>query len=330
MKAYVFLLCSLCFQLATAQNVVYFPGFELINVEEPTAGLQYSTSKLIKSYIEDNHSYTILLDERIGGEGYLSRESLQQSVVNATEQKARFFMRGEIHFLQGVYIISLGVYETASMEQVWHDMAKGAAEQDLDPLLSRLGRSFFTDRTAKTDIEIDEVTTYDQQGVELAQMKVNHFVGIMLGGKAIPNESTLSGFGLAYTYDASTVLFNFDFELFPSSTISINHSNPGQKMQSGGVSLGVTYPLTRKRSTFFLNGGMEYGYTTIRQEDAEWGDKESESGIGAYIGGGYLINRNSTVNLRIFTAVSIPFYHVDQTNVTGIKFGIVTSFAKKR
>ena len=239
-------------------------------------------------------------------------------------------MRGEIHFLQGVYIISLGVYETASMEQVWHDMAKGAAEQDLDPLLSRLGRSFLTDRTAKTDIEIDEVTTYDQQGVELAQIRVNHFVGVMLGGKVIPSESTLSGFGLAYTYDASTVLFNFNFELFPSSTISINHSNPGQKMQSGGVSLGVTYPLTRKRSTFYVNGGMEYGYTTIRQEDAEWGDKESKSGIGAYFGGGFLINRNSTVNLRIFSAVSIPFYSVNSTNVSGIKFGIVTSFAKKR
>ncbi|MEQ9466806.1 MAG: hypothetical protein RLN88_05300 [Ekhidna sp.] len=329
MKTYLFLLASLLGHLTTAQNVVYFPGFELINME-PTQGLQYSTSKLVKSYIEDNHSYTILLDDRIGNEGYLGRQSLQESVAQAAKMNARFFMRGEIHFLQGVFIISVGVYETASMEQVWHDMAKGAAEQDLDPLLSRIGRAFFSSKTAKTDIEIDEVTEYDQKGIELAQIKVNHFVGVMLGGKAIPNESTLSGFGLAYTYDASTVLFNFDFELFPSSTISINHSNPGQKMNSGGVSLGVTYPLSRKRSTFYLNGGMEYGYTTIKQAQDEWGDRASASGIGAYFGGGYLINRNSTVNLRIFTAVSVPFYHVDNTNVTGIKFGIVTSFAKKR
>lgn len=329
MKTYLFLLTSLLVHLTTAQNVVYFPGFELINME-PTQGLQYSTSKLVKSYIEDNHSYTILLDDRIGNEGYLGRQSLQESVAQASKMNARFFMRGEIHFLQGVFIISVGVYETASMEQVWHDMAKGSAEQDLDPLLSRIGRAFFTSKTAKTDIEIDEVTEYDQKGIELAQIKVNHFVGVMLGGKAIPHESTLSGFGLAYTYDASTVLFNFDFELFPSSTISINHSNPGQKMNSGGVSLGVTYPLSRKRSTLYLNGGMEYGYTTIKQVQDEWGDRESASGIGAYFGAGYLINRNSTVNLRIFTAVSVPFYHVDNTNVTGIKFGIVTSFAKKR
>lgn len=328
MKTTLSLVAVLLFQLGFAQKVVYFPGFELINME-PTNGLQYSTSKLIKSYIEDNHDYTVLLDERIGSGGYLEREPLSTSVAKATEMNARFFMTGEIHFLQGVYIISLGVYETNSREQVWHDMAKGAAEQDLDPLLSRLGRSFFTNRTAKTDIEIDEVTEYDQKGVELAQIKVNHFMGIMLGGKAIPNESILSGFGIAYTYDASTFLFNFDFELFPSSNLSVNHRSSDRSLHSGNVSLGVTYPLSRKRTTFYLNGGMEYGYTQINDVAYDIDYHTTGSGIGAYFGGGLMINRNSTVNLRIFTAVSVPFYQVDDTNVTGIKFGIVTSFARK-
>lgn len=329
MKTYLSLLFLLIFQLSLAQKVAYFPGFELINMEASN-GLQYSTSKLIKSYIEDNHDYTILLDERIGAEDYLGREPLSTSVAKATEMNARYFMTGEIHFLQGIYIISLGVYETATGEQMWHDMAKGAAEQDLDPLLSRLGRSFFTNRTAKTDIEIDEVTEYDQQGVELAQIKVNHFVGVMLGGKAIPNESILSGFGLAYTYDASTFLFNFDFELFPSSSLSINHRSPDRTLHSGNVSLGVTYPLSRKRTTLYINGGMEYGYTQINDSQYDIEYRTSQAGIGAYFGGGLMINRNSTVNLRIFTAVSVPFYQVDDTNVTGIKFGIVTSFARKR
>lgn len=328
MKTKISIITLIAFNLCFAQKVVYFPGFELINME-PTNGLQYSTSKLIKSYIEDNHDYTIMLDERIGAGGYLDREPLSSSVAKATEMNARYFMTGEIHYLQGVYIISLGVYESTTREQVWHDMAKGAAEQDLDPLLSRLGRSFFTNRTAKTDIEIDEVTAYDQQGVELAQIKVNHFMGVMLGGKAIPNESILSGFGLAYTYDASTFLFNLDFELFPSSNLSVNHRSPDRSLHSGNVSLGVTYPLSRKRTTFYVNGGMEYGYTQINDTKYDIEYHTSQSGIGAYFGGGLMINRNSTVNLRIFTAVSVPFYRVDDTNVTGIKFGIVTSFARK-
>ncbi|MEP0985770.1 hypothetical protein [Ekhidna sp.] len=328
MKILLSLITILIFQLGVAQKVVYFPGFELINME-PSNGLQYSTSKLIKSYIEDNQGYTILLDERIGANVYLGRELLSNSIVKARELDARYFMTGEIHYLQGVYIISLGVYETATREQVWHDMAKGAAEQDLDPLLSRLGRSFFTSRTAKTDIEIDEVTEYDQMGVELAQIKVNHFVGVMLGGKVIPNESTISGFGLAYTYDASTVLFNFDFELFPSSTLSISHHSGKRKLQTGNISLGVTYPLTRKRSTLYVNGGMEYGYTTLKDRVYDADYSTTEAGIGAFAGGGVMINRNSTVNLRIFTAISVPFYRVDDTSVTGFKFGIVTSFARK-
>ena len=329
MKTKLSLISLLIFQLSFAQKIVYFPGFELINME-PTNGLQYSTSKLIKSYVEDNHEYTIWLDDRIGGNEYLEREPIATSVAKATELNARYFMNGEIHYLQGVYIISLGVYDTNTREQVWHDMAKGAAEQDLDPLLSRLGRSFFTNRTAKTDIEIDEVTEYDQQGVELAQIKVNHFMGVMLGGKVIPNESTLSGFGLAYTYDASTFLFNFDFELYPSSNLSVNHRSPDRTLHSGNVSLGVTYPLSRKRTTFYVNGGMEYGYTQINDSQFDIDFHTSQSGIGAYFGGGLLINRNSTVNLRIFTAVSVPFYRVDDTNVIGIKFGIVTSFARKK
>ncbi|WP_370088230.1 hypothetical protein [Ekhidna sp.] len=330
MKAYLISLSFLLiFQCSFAQKTVYFPGFELINMDS-AAGLQYSTSKLLKSYIEDNHNYTIILNEHLGNPNYTARELLAESARVAAEKGTRYVMQGEIHYLQGVYIISLGVYESADHTQVWHDMAKGSVEQDLDPLLSRLGRAFFTSRTAKTDIEIDEVTEYDQQGVELAQIKVNHFVGVMLGGKHIPNQSTLSGFGLAYTYDASTVLFNFDFELYPTSTLSIDHHSSDRRLQTGNIGLGVTYPLTRKRMTFYVQGGMEYGFTSIRDKSYDLPYAETESGIGAYLGGGFLINRNSTVNLRMFTTLSIPFYQVDGSNVTGIKFGIVTSFAKKR
>lgn len=311
----------------SAQQSVYFPGFELINMDE-RPGFQYSTSKLLKSYIENNHEYTIVLDELIGQEGYQGKETLASSIAKAKSMNVPFTMKGEIHFLQGVYILSLGVYETASMQQIWHDMAKGLSEQDMDPLLSRLGRTFFTNRTAKSDVEIDEVTHYEESGVEIAQIKVNHFVGLKLAGKVMPGESTLSGFGLAYTYDASSFLFNMDFDLFPSSTLSVRSEN--RKWNNGSMSLGIMYPLTRKRTTPYLDGGMEYGYTKMKETFFDQEDVQSASGVGLYFGGGVILNRNSTVNLRVFTTVSIPFYRVDGRNVTGVKFGIVTSFAKKR
>ena len=165
--------------------------------------------------------------------------------------------------------------------------------------------------------------------MELAQIKVNHFAGVMLGGKQISHEGVLSGFGLAYTYDASTFLFNLDFELYPSLTL-LNHTTEDRKLQSGAINLGVTYPFTRKRTTLFVQGGMEYGYAQVRQTLFEEDYHTTETGIGAYVGGGLLINRNSTVNMRLFTVLSVPFYEVDGINLTGFKFGIVTSFARKK
>ena len=90
------------------------------------------------------------------------------------------------------------------------------------------------------------------------------------------------------------------------------------------------YPLTRKRTTAYLDGGMEYGFTKMKETFFDQEEGQSASGVGLYFGGGVILNRNSTVNLRVFTTVSIPFYRVDDRNVTGVKFGIVTSFAKKR
>ena len=143
MRTFFITLLVVASQATTGQNLVYFPGFELINVPD-NGELQYSTSKLIKAYVEDNHAYTLILDKNVSTVGYNVDEDQSQSAKSALEINARFFMRGEIYYLQGKYIVSLGVYESKTNERVWHDMVKGAVEQDLDPLLSRLGRSFLT------------------------------------------------------------------------------------------------------------------------------------------------------------------------------------------
>jgi len=328
MKKHFFLwMIFLTTQVVIAQRTVYFPGFELINLNN-REGLEYSTSKLIKAYIESNHDFVIILDEGIGGPGYDVRSAVAVSSPKAQELDTHYKMLGEIHFLQGVFIVSLGLYEVQTDKQVWGHMVKGSSEDDLDPLLSRLGRTFFTNKTAKTDIHIDEVTEYDEQGIELSQIKVNHFVGVMLGGKHIPEENVLSGFGVLYTYDASNFLFNLDFEFYPSSNLIVDQSDSERRLQTGNVGLGITYPFSRKRNTFYINGGMEYGFGRIKDFYFDQEYTIARSGIGTYFGGGFLVNRNSTVNLRIFAAVSMPFYTVDNTDLTGIKFGIVTSFAK--
>ncbi|MEP1093699.1 MAG: hypothetical protein ABJG78_01240 [Cyclobacteriaceae bacterium] len=328
MKVLLFLLiCTFSYQLRAQTNTVYFPYFELISTNKD-ANLQYSTSKLIKSYIENNHPYAVILPER-EAESYFEDEGQSVALAKAKEVSALYFMDGEIHNLQGVFIISLGLYETASGERVWHDMVKGTLEQDLDPLLSRLGRSFLTTKTAKTDIEIDEVTEYDSRGIELKQIKVNHFIGLMIGGKYLFGEETLSGLGLAYTYDATTFLFSLNFDYYPSSSLLRDGAFDERSLRNGSFSLGGMLPLSRKRSTAFIDAGLEYGFMTSRRDPKFSEDTGStQGGIGLYAGAGYLINRNSTVNLRVYGGVSIPFYTLENQNFPGFKFGIITSFAR--
>ncbi|MCP4458839.1 MAG: hypothetical protein GY816_12570 [Cytophagales bacterium] len=305
-------------------NQVYFPYFELINLDE-SKDLQYSTSRLIKTYIETNHDYHILLPEKT--DNYFDLNGYASAIEEAQNREAEFVMLGEIHSLDGDYIVSLGMYNSKTGKKLWHDLIKGVSQEDLDPLLSRLGRNFMKETKARDDVEIGEVTDYEQQGVALQQIKVNHFMGLMVGANTLIGDQTLSGFGLAYSYDANTVLFNVNFDFYPSSSVVINAELLEEKKQSANFNLGILYPLSRKRMTWFLSGGMEYGMVRIDAEGFEL-DPERVSGVGLFAGGGYLINRNSTVNLRIQAAISFPTYKIRDTYHPSLKFGIVTSFTK--
>ena len=116
---------------------------------------------------------------------------------------------------------------------------------------------------------------------------------------------------------------NFDY--YPSSPVRLNAEALEEREQSGNFNMGVIYPLSRKRMTWFIEGGMEYGMVRIDPENSEF-PAENVSGVGIFAGGGYLINRNSTVNLRIQAAVSFPTYRIRNTYHPSVKFGLVTSF----
>lgn len=308
-----------------AQQKVYFPYFELISLDKDI-DIQYSTSRLVKSYTEDSHDINILLPE--SNDSYYAKETFFESIENAKAFGADHVMLGEIHGLGNLFIVSLGLYEVSSGNKVWHDMVKGRSTEDLDPLLSRLGRNFNTSIKAKDDVEISEVTEYEQQGVELAQVKVNHFVGLLIGGTYLFGEQTSSGFGISYSYDATSVLFNVNFEFYPSSGILNDDNGNVRRIRNGNFNLGVLYPLSKKRMTWYLQGAMEYGFINVYRDEPEL--NKTNAGVGLYLGAGYLINRNSTVNLRINAGLSIPTYSVDGQSFPGLKFGLITSFSKKR
>ena len=68
MRTLIITLLIVAANATMSQNLVYFPGFEMINVPD-NGELQYSTSKLLKAYVEDNHDYTMILDKRVSTQG---------------------------------------------------------------------------------------------------------------------------------------------------------------------------------------------------------------------------------------------------------------------
>jgi len=321
-------LSILLFIVSTASiaqaNKIYFPYFELINLEE-NAELQYSTSRLVKTYIETNHDYHILLPEKASE--YYAANSYDIALKAALERKSDHVLIGEIHSLDGIYIVSLGLYETSTGKKLWHDLVKGISNEDLDPLLSRLGRNFMTETKASDDVEIGEVTAYEAQGAAIQQIKANHFFGLMIGGNSLIGGKTLSGFGIAYSFDANTVIFTGNFDYYFSPKVIENLEIQANRMESGSLNLGILYPLSRKRMTWFLNGGMEYSFIQLI-DDTEFYTEDGIGGISVFMGGGYLLNRNSTVNMRIHAGLSFPTYRIGDSYYPSLKFGVTTSIAR--
>ncbi len=313
-----------CLAGYSQKNEVYFPYFELINLEQD-GELQYSTTRLLKTYVESSNEYYLVIPshDRIT---YLNPVSTEESLNAARQENAEFLLTGEIHNLDGSFIVSLSVFDAKTGEKKWSDLIKGVSSEDIDPLLSRLGRTFMTKTKARDDIEIGEVSEYEQKGIELQQIKANHYFGVMVGGNTILGERTLSGFGLAYSFDASSVIFNVNFDYYFSSQ-SLDSELQADKMELGSFNLGLMYPMSRKRNTWFLSGGMDYSFVEIYQDSPDF-NPDRTGGVGLLVGGGYLINRNSTVNLRIHSSLYFPTYDMIGGYQPSIKFGLTTSIAK--
>ena len=305
-----------------AQRNVYFPYFELINLE-PDMGLQYSTSRLVKAYIEDYHDFNILLPNN--DNEYYEKEEFEESVQYAQERNADLILTGAIVELGDKYVISMGLRSVYSGEQVWHDMVKGNVREDLDPLLSRLGRNFSTETKARNDAEFGEETNYESEVAQTVESRSDHYFGVMLGGNYILNEQNISGFGFAYTFDASNIMIISNLEFYPTSALLADEDIEGVRYRHGNVNIGAIYPLSRNSMTFFAQGGMDYGFHTV--DRSEPNETRTNGGVGFFLGGGFIVNRNSAVNLRINAALTLPLYYVEGQQLTGLRFGLITSFS---
>lgn len=306
------------------KNEVYFPYFELVNLQDD-GELQYSASRLMKTYIESNNQYTVVVPDH-DRYTYRTPGNIDDAISEAKQQGSEYLLVAEIHKLESTFIVSVAVYEVATQEKKWNDMIKGLTSDDLDPLLSRLGRAFMTKNKARDDVEIGEVSSYEQQGVELQQIHANHYFGAMVGVNSIIGDEALSGFGFAYSFDANTILFNVNLDYYFSSN-DLDSDIADERMEMGSFNLGLMYPFTRKRMTWYANGGMDYSFVKVFTDDSLFETSET-GGVGLFAGLGYLINRNSTVNFRIQSNIYFPTYRLGDSYHPSLRISVTTSISK--
>jgi hypothetical protein len=69
---------------------------------------------------------------------------------------------------------------------------------------------------------------------------------------------------------------------------------------------------------------MEYSFIQLIN-DTKFSSEDAIGGVSVFRGGGYLLNRNSTVNMRIHAGLSFPTYRIRDSYYPSLKFGVTTN-----
>lgn len=305
-----------------SQEKVYMPYIEVLNMHPD---YQYSVSRLFVSYIQQNNSkFEIVLPNRPDSGLYYETPAIARE--NAARIQAPYYIIADMNRIGETVIVSLGLYKTADGSKVWFDMLKAQNPEDLDPIMLRLAKNMGTPVKASDAGDIYSVTQYDSK--ELNRQQANFNYGISVGGSKpffSADDNFATGFGLHGTYDARYML------------IDMNASFHFSHLDIIGLNLNVYHPFSSSRNTPFIGGGMGFGSMSYRYEypdNSSWNSSGKTStavrGSGLVIqgGGGYILNRNSNVQIRLTAQAYYSLF--DIKNYSTWLYDEVPDYYKKR
>jgi hypothetical protein len=295
-----------------AQEKVYFPFFELINVHTE---YQYSTSKLLKAYCDNAGKYQIILPaKQTDGSAY--SEAFEQTWDKAKNLGARYFMTGELNALQEKMIVSISLYNTSDGMLVWNDILKAATLDDMDPILILLSKSIGSKSKASELEDIYSVSQYDSQ--ELAKKEANTSFGIFLGGVYTMfsgvDQNFSSGLGARITYDSRELILDITGEAYFGEVEIVD------------INLSGYYPFSSGKKTPLIGGGLGFGSHKIIYDETTINGSVRNSGLIMYAHGGYLFNRTSSVQMRGMISLYTATYEVDGKLPYGAALNLTFSF----
>lgn len=311
---FIILICIFSFKLSFSQEKVYMPLVEVLNIH---TDYQYTISKLFKTYVDNNGKYEILLPYK--SDTVYFKETFEQSKLKAAALNTPYFVIGELNRIGETVVVVFSMYKTSDGTKIWSDLLKAQSPEDLDPIIYKLAKNIGTENKAGNDGDIYNVTEYDSK--ELNKINANLNFGISVGGTfpfVNADDKSGAGFGLMASYDVRDMIFDIGANAYFSS-VDIYY-----------MSLKLSYPFSDKRHSPYLGGGLGFGGMNSKKEyeyevkEKDWltGDTtintytetgtKRGSGLMLFAGGGYIINRNSNVQLRVGGDVFFSLYDVNK------------------
>jgi len=298
-------------QYIQAQQKVYMPFFEILNIHED---YQYSLSKLFQNYVRDQGKYEILLP--VWNNEPYPKESQEETQSKARELGAPYFIKGDLNALGDLIIVTISMFQTADGEEVWNSLLKAKKLDDLDPIMFTLAKNLGEKEVRSTADDIYTVT--EQEGKELTEVETKISTGLLLGG-AYPFGGTFSpGLGLLTTYDNRNIIFGLDGSIF------FHKDNT-----TGYLAITVDYPFTSAKNTGYVGGGLGYGVMSVWDETDPYDNETTNSGLMLLGGGGFILNRTSSVRLIIGSRVFVPLFKVNDKIMPGINFYLAINVSKR-
>lgn len=309
-------------QFIFAQESIYFPSFETINVNTKH---QYVASKLFKNYVFSNGKYNIILPSTLENNVFY-KETIEETKHNALIQNTSYYMIADMSAIGNLLIINMKMYNTASSQLVWSDALKANELEDLDPVLKLLAKAIGTDENAVKSGDIYSVTHYDSK--ELNKRQASQSWGLSIGGGSLlasdASELGLTGFGILKSYDIRNLILDIKFEIYGSDG---NNSTR--------IGMNVLKPMNDNNTSLFYGGGIYFGgigydqkYITVGYNGLPYKTTRRLSQTGLELEGsfGVILNRLSAIQLRATVTPIIALYKIDNKAIGALRFGITATF----
>lgn len=276
---------------AQTNKVVYIAWFETNNLKRD---FQFVSPKLLKGYINQGIRFEAIVPaygDSLSG-SWLDKSDIQKK---ANEKNASYYILGTLTRLGETVIVDISLNETASGKRIWSDKLRANGPDDLDPIMQRVALAIGTENTSTKEGDIYNVSSFESK--ELKKQQANYSfgasVGSMIGFKAY--SEMMAGASFVGSYDNRTMMLNFRGSYY-------GMGSEGSAYYSFG--LEVLRPFKKESNSAFLTGGLQIaGYDWWApyynpKSNISGTSTINYSGMVLNLGGGYLVGRTSSAQLR--------------------------------